>query len=205
MTAIGEQLLAALLSYGLPILAVVMFVGCLGLPLPNALLLIASGSFSAAGGMNLWTVLTVASVSAIAGDLSGYAIGRWAGAALFRRLGRKLRNRLNKAEQSMREWGGWGVFLTRWLITPLGPFVNLVAGATHYPWPRFVLWDILGEILWVVLYVELGRLIAGEVQAVSALAGDISWITLAVAVTSILLWTILKSRRNKRPSAAALR
>ncbi len=155
--------------------------------------------------MNFWGVLMVASVSAIAGDLSGYAIGRWAGSAALRHFGPKLRNRLHKAEQSMSKWGGWGVFLTRWLITPLGPFVNLVAGASHYPWPQFVVWDILGEILWVVLYVELGRLIAGEVQAISALAGDISWITLAVAVTSLLLWGLVRSRRGKRPTAAALR
>jgi membrane protein DedA with SNARE-associated domain len=63
-----------------------------------------------------------------------------------------------------------GIFLSRWLITPAGPWVNLMSGASKYPWLRFVLWDVVGEVLWVVLYVYLGRVVAGEVQAISSRA-----------------------------------
>ena len=79
---LGEQLLTALSLYGIPILASALFIGCIGVPLPNALLLIASGSFIAGGQMNGWTVLIVASVASIAGDVTGYIIGRWLGLGL---------------------------------------------------------------------------------------------------------------------------
>jgi membrane protein DedA with SNARE-associated domain len=194
--SLGEQLLAALSQYGVSILAAVLFAGCVGLPLPNALLLIASGSFIAGGQMNLWSVLIVATVASIAGDLSGYTIGRWLGHAALRRINPAFRERLDKAEQSARKWGGWGVFLSRWLITPLGPWVNLLSGASEYPLPRFVLWDVLGEILWVVLYVSLGRAISGEVQSISAVAGDLMWVMLAFLVVGVLAWRVWKSRRT---------
>jgi membrane-associated protein len=194
---LGDQLLTALSLYGIPILAAVLFIGCVGVPLPNALLLIASGSFIAGGQMDLWTVMIVASAASIAGDVTGYILGRSAGHAALRRLSPKLKERLEKAEQSVRRWGAWGIFLTRWLITPAGPWVNLMSGASKYPWLRFVLWDVVGEVLWVVLYVSLGRVVASEVQAISALAGDIAWATLALVVAGLLSWRVLKSRGTR--------
>jgi membrane-associated protein len=192
---LGEQLLTALSLYGLPILASVLFIGCVGVPLPNALVLIASGSFIAGGQMNGWTVFMVASAASIAGDVTGYLLGRWLGRAALRRLGPKMQTRMERAEESMRKWGAWGIFLTRWLITPIGPWVNMISGASKYPWPRFVLWDVLGEVLWVALYVSLGRVVASEVQAISSLAGDISWVMLALVVAGVLCWLVLRSRR----------
>jgi membrane-associated protein len=194
---LGDHLLTALSLYGIPILAVVLYVGCVGVPLPNALLLIASGSFIAGGQMDPWTVMIVASAASIAGDVTGYILGRWTGRAALRRLSPKLRQRLEKAEQSVRRWGAWGIFLTRWLITPAGPWVNLMSGASKYPWLRFVLWDVVGEVLWVVLYVSLGRVVASEVQAISALAVDIAWATLALVVAGLLSWRVLRSRGTR--------
>lgn len=193
---LGEQLLAALSLYGVPILAAVLYAGCLGLPLPSGLLLIASGSFVEGGQMNLWTVLIVASAASIAGDLTGYTVGRWIGHRALRKLNPKIAQRLDAAEQAARKWGAWQVFLTRWLITPLGPWVNLFSGASEYPWPQFVIWDVLGECLWVFLYVSLGRMISGEVQTIGALAADITWVILAVTVAGVLAWRMVRLRRR---------
>ena len=193
---IGEQLLGLLSMYGFPILGAVLFAGSIGLPLPGTLLLIDSGSFIAGGEMGLWPVLVVASTAAIAGDLVGYFLGRWAGHAALRRINPKLRERLDSAEKSMRRWGPWGIFLTRWLITPLGPWVNLISGASEVPWLQFLMWDALGEILWVFVYVSIGRLIAGEVQTAGALANDIVWLLLALVAAAILAWRLVEVRRR---------
>ena len=32
-----------------------------------------------------------------------------------------------------------------------GPVVNLTAAATEYPWPRFLLYDVLGDLTWAVV------------------------------------------------------
>jgi len=193
---VGEQLLNALASYGVPILAVVLFVGCVGVPLPNALLLIAAGSFIAGGQLNLWWVLIASIAASIAGDLTGYAIGRWLGHATLKRLSPKYRVRFEKAEKAICERGAWTVFLTRWLLTPLGPFVNLISGSSEYPLALFAVWDVLGEIVWVVLYVSIGRVIAGEVQAISAIASDITWVVVAFAAVVVLAWRLFRTRRT---------
>jgi membrane protein DedA with SNARE-associated domain len=191
---IGEQLLNALASYGVPILAAAMFVGCIGVPLPNALLLIAAGSFVAEGQMNLWAVIATCTIAAIAGDLAGYALGRWLGHAVLRRAGPKLKARLDDAETTVRKWDAWAVFLTRWLFTPLGPPVNFISGASQYAFASFLVWDVLGEVIWIILYVSLGRAVGHEVQAVTAMAGDVGWVLLAFTVVILLAWKVFRNR-----------
>lgn len=54
---------------------------------------------------------------------------------------------VEEAEAWLKRREGAAVFLSRRLLTPLGPVVNLTAGATEYPWPRFLLYDVLGVLL----------------------------------------------------------
>lgn len=183
----GDYLLSVLSLYGIPILAGLLFVGSIGVPLPNTLLLVASGSFVAGGQMDKWTLLIAATAATIAGDVSIYIVGRWAGRAALRRKTSKLQPQMKKAEAVVRKWGAFGIFITRWLITPIGPWVSLISGASKYPWPQYVFWDVTGNIIWVAGFVSLGQAVAHEVQSVSALAGDIAWLTLALIVAALLI------------------
>jgi membrane-associated protein len=192
---LGDQLLAALSLYGIPILAGLLFVGSIGLPLPNTLLLVASGSFVAGGQMNNWVLIIVATAATIAGDVTAYLIGRWAGRAALRRQIPKLQPQMKKAEQVVRKWGAFGIFITRWLITPVGPYVSMFSGASKYPWPHFVFWDVAGNIIWVVGFVSLGRIVASEVQAISAVAADVAWVLFALAIVAVLTWLVFRTRQ----------
>ena len=104
---------------------------------------------------------------------------------------------MGDAEDWLKRRGGAGVFLSRWLLTPLGPVVNLTSGATRYPWPRFLLFDVLGEALWVVLYVWLGKLFSDRVQAMSDLLGDFTWALLGIAAAVLLGLFLFRQLREQ--------
>jgi membrane-associated protein len=184
----SDYLLATLGVYGAPMLFVALLVGSAGVPLPATLLLVAAGSFVEQGELELWPVLTLSAAGAVLGDNVGYALGRWGGRRLTRRLGGFVggEKKVEEAEAWLKRREGVGVFLSRWLLTPLGPVVNLTAGATEYPWPRFLLYDVLGEALWVALYVLLGRFFSDRVQALNDLLGDLTWAVLGLAVAVVL-------------------
>lgn len=191
----SEQLLGDLSYYGMPLLFGITVAASIGIPLPMSLLLIAAGSFADHGEMNGPAVIAVASLGAILGDQIGYVIGRWGDRKLTARVSRWMgsEERLTQAEEHARKWGGVGIFLTRWLLTPLGPFVNLVSGFASYPWHRFVMWDVLGEVLWVLLYVSLGQIFAHRVQALSSFLGQITWAMLALGVAIAVGWKLFRS------------
>ena len=199
--SVTEQLLAALALYGLPVLFGVLVVGCAGVPLPASLMLVAAGSFAQFGEMKLWQVITVAIVASVLGDQIGYGLGRWGG-NLAERFSRRLggEEKLKRAEEFTRRWGGTGIFFSRWLVTPLGPWLNLTSGMAGYSWPRFLLWDALGEALWVVLYVMLGGLFSDSVQALAEILGSLAWVVAGLVLAAILGWQLAKAFRSNGPA-----
>jgi membrane-associated protein len=196
----SDQLLAALSQYGPPALFAIVAIAAIGVPLPISLLLIVSGSLAAQGAMSLWLVIVLASAGSIAGDQIGYALGRWGGRALATRFSRLLGGSLEKAEVKARAWGGPGIFFSRWLVSPLGPWINLASGMAGYPWIRFLVWDVPGEILCATIFVMLGRVFSDRVMALADVLGDLTWAILALVAAVILGWQ-LYSRLRKKASA----
>ncbi len=190
-----DQLLSALSLYGYPVLFGVIAVASTGVPFPVTLMLIVAGSFVEQGEMNLWWVLGLASGGAIVGDQIGYGLGRWGGRRLALKISRKFSGgevKLQKAEAFSERWGGVGIFFSRWLVTPLGPWLNVTSGITNYPWPRFLFWDVLGEVLWVVIYVMLGKIFSDRVESMSDMLGDLTWVILGLIAAVLLGWKLLK-------------
>ena len=197
---INDQVLAAMSLYGLPVFSILIFLTSLGIPLPATFALVAVGSFVQLGDMNLWWVLVLGAVGAVIGDQAAYAIGRWGGHRLARRLTRWLggAKQLDNAENAVNRWGWAGIFFTRWLVTPLSPWINYTSGITGYPYHRFLLWDIAGELLWVILYVEAGMLFSDRVQALIEMLGNLAWVEIGLIAAAIFGWLLYKNLRNSR-------
>ncbi|KQM62770.1 hypothetical protein ASE75_14245 [Sphingomonas sp. Leaf17] len=185
-------LLELLTTYGLPALFVAMMLAAAGMPFPSSLTLIAMGAFVAQGELEFWPVILAGAGGAVVGDQIGYAFGRYGGrpllAAVTRRIGGA--DKVEKAEAYSRKWAGWGVFLSRWLIGPLGPWINVTSGLTGYAWRRFLVIDIAGEMLWLLIYVSLGRIFSDQVQTIASLLGNLSWMIVGVVVAGLLGWML---------------
>ena len=186
-----DWLLALVPQYGLWLLAATTFLSCLALPFPASILMLTAGGFAAAGDLVLWQAFAAAAAGGIAGDQLGYWAGRGFGAAVLSRL-RKDAGRdklMAKADRLMERKGLVAVFLTRWLLSPLGPYVNLIAGSTRYGWGRFTAAGVAGEAVWAGLYVGTGYGFAGNVEAASeALGSGLGMVGGAGAVVALGYW-----------------
>jgi membrane-associated protein len=203
-----DQLLGALSQYGLPVLFGVIAIAAVGIPMPISMMLVAAGSFVELGEMKFWQVIVVASAGAVLGDQIGYGLGRWGGQRVIERVKRRQNGaeRMAQADAFARRWGAAGIFFSRWLITPLGPWLNLTSGMTGYPWSQFFVWDVLGEVLWVVLYVTLGKVFSDRVQELIDILGNLTWVLVGLLAAVILGWKLLKYSRpavlSKPPAVA---
>lgn len=199
---LSDYLLSTLGVYGLPVLFGTLLIGCIGVPMPASMLLLAAGSFTEQGDMSLWPVVALSAAGAIIGDNIGYALGRWGGRRVSGRLSRLIggEQRLQEAEKWLKRREGAAIFFSRWLLTPLGPVVNITSGLTGYSWPRFLLYDVLGETLWVILYVMLGRFFSDRVQEMGELLGDFVWMIVGLLVVAVLGWKLTRYFRS--PSSA---
>lgn len=194
-----DWLLALVPQYGLWLLAATTFLSCLALPFPASILMLTAGGFAAAGDLVLWQAVLAAAAGAVAGDQLGYWAGRGFGARVLARLRADPgRDRLlAKADALMDRRGGVAVFLSRWLVSPLGPYVNLVAGSTRYGWSRFTAAGVAGEAVWAGLYVGFGYGFAGNLEAASDMLGSVlGMIGGAGAVVALGYWLFGPTRRG---------
>lgn len=184
----NDVILELVSDYSLWLVGITTFLSCLAVPAPASLVMIASGAFAASNDLSLYLTATAALAGAIAGDQSGYAIGR-RGQARVTRWGQENGRRgalFNKARDFMQKWGQISVFLSRWLFSPLGPYVNFVAGANGVAWRVFTPAAALGEVIWVALYIGLGFVFADSIEMVADLASNISGLLAAALIAGML-------------------
>lgn len=196
-----DTLLLLVSDYGLLVISLATLLSCFALPMPSSLMMMAGGAFAAAGDLVLWQVCLGAFAGAVLGDHGGYLLARYRGGE---RLWAWLRRRpasarlLTQAEALLARRGGWAVYLTRWLFSPLGPYVNLIAGATRMPWRRFLLADLAGEATWVAVYVTLGYVFGTQIEELSDTLGNVIGALTAGMVTLLLGRALWAQRRATR-------
>lgn len=192
-----DWLLGLVPQYGAWLLFLSTFLSCLALPIPASLLMLAAGGFVAAGDLSMLGSAGAALAGAVAGDQTGYFAGRLGGAGLVGRLGERAAP-VAKATDLLARKGGLAVFLSRWLVSALGPYVNVVAGAAGQGWGRFTLWGVAGEAVWVGVYVGVGWSVAGNLSAASSMAVDVLGFLAAGAVAlGALVWLVMALRAER--------
>jgi len=197
-----DTIFALVTAWGALVIFASSFLSCLALPIPTSLMMLSGGAFVASGDLAAWQVVAAAWGGAILGDQTGYLIGRLGGAPLAARLARTAARRtvLDRAQKLVDRRGGLAVFLSTWLFAPLGPWVNFIAGTTGLGWLRFTIWDILGETIWVTVYVGLGFGFASQIEAVSDMLGNAVGLLAALAVAGAMLVWIRGALKARPPS-----
>lgn len=180
-----DQFLSALLVFGYPILALVLFFGAIGLPLPTGLSAAVAGSLSALGRMDWLTAGIVAVAASTLGDIAAYGVGRTASGPFLERWGRLIGyapKRQARAEALFDRWGGLAVLITRTLISHLSSIVSLLAGLHRYRVNAFLGFDVVGRVLWTLAYMGLGYVLGGNIEAATEFLKNLTGLLLSLSV-----------------------
>jgi membrane-associated protein len=130
-----------------------------GFFLPGDSLLFTLGLLIAGGTVDvpLWLALLLVPVAAIVGDQVGYAIGRKAGPAVFRRPDSRFfkQEYVDKAYAFFDRYGGRTIVLARF-VPIVRTFAPVVAGVGRMRYRTFVAYNVLGGVLWGAGVTALG-------------------------------------------------
>jgi membrane-associated protein len=191
--------------YGL-ILIVFAETGLLvGFFLPGDSLLITAGLFAARGDFDIVTLNLVLIAAAIAGDATGYWIGRRTGQALYSRPDSFFfrREHLRITHDYYERHGGKTIVFARF-IPIVRTFAPVVAGVAEMGYARFATYNVVGAIAWVTSMTVGGYALGNLVPDIES---RIHYVVAAVIAISLMppAWAWLKSRRaaSTAPSQAA--
>jgi membrane-associated protein len=185
-------------SGGLALMVLIIFAetGLLaGFFLPGDSLLVTAGVLSIANGgrpelFDPWVLCVTLTLAAVAGDQTGYWLGRKYGDTMESRPDTwwYKRRHLDEARDYFARYGAAAIVLARF-VPVMRTFVPFVAGMGRMERGRFVLWNALGGVLWVWSLVWLGHLIGG-----TPLADKLHKVILIVVAVSLLplAWAVAK-------------
>jgi membrane protein DedA with SNARE-associated domain len=180
-----DWVVSSVLTVGYPALALILFLGAVGLPLPAGVSATLAGSLVALGHMHWLAVASLVVGASVLGDVAGFGIGKWVGGRFLARHGRWIGyspQRHARMGALFGRLGGMAIVLTRTLVSSLSSLVNLFAGASRYPPARFLAFSALGRALWTAAYVGLGYTIAGDVEAAAEFLKNLTGLLISFAV-----------------------
>jgi len=170
--------------------------------LPGDSLLFAAGAFAATGSLSLWMLLGLLIVAAVIGDTVNYWIGHFLGRRL---LGAK-RFKVIKPEhlaythEFYEKYGGKTIIIARF-VPIVRTFAPFVAGLGSMSYGRFMSYNVIGGILWVMICTVAGYLF-GNLPFVQ---DNFSVVVLAIIALSLVpaIWELMRARNARRRMAAA--
>ena len=166
--------------------------------LPGDSLLFACGVFSADGwGLNLGVTLVVFYAAAILGNTSNYWIARFFGKRIIDsgKVKALTPERMAKLDHFFEKYGGLTIVITRFMPF-FRTFAPFIAGTGHMNFGKFTLYNAIGGISWVSLFVLVGYFFGG----VPFVQQHFSTIVIAIILVSVLpaFVSVVKAALAKR-------
>ncbi|MCL4208112.1 DedA family protein [Patescibacteria group bacterium] len=168
--------------------------------LPGDSLLFAIGALSALGSIHLTGVLILLYAAAILGDSVNYWIGNVFGQKIVDSKKIKFINQehIDKTQEFYKKHGGKTIILARFvpIVRTFAPFVAGV-GKMHYD--TFVLYNIIGGVIWVTAFTLAGYFF-GNIPAVQH---NFTFVVFGIIGISVLpmIFEFIKSKREKAKKA----
>jgi membrane-associated protein len=186
-------LIAALLAFAEAALLV-------GMVLPGETALLVAGYFCHEKVLDLWLMIPIAIVAAIAGDSVGFEFGRKFGPGVRRsRVGLWVgASRWQTADRFLHKHGGKAVFLAR-LTALLRALMPSMAGMGRMRYRTFLIWNAAGGILWGAGCVLLGYAFASALHRVEQY---LTWAPIVVLVLLVMVAVALRIRGRRREQIA---
>lgn len=170
----------------------------IGFFLPGDSLLFTAGLLSAGGILPpLWVLLVTIPIAAIAGDQTGYWIGRKFGPPLFNRPDSRLfkREYVDQTAAFFERHGARAIILARF-VPIVRAFVPVMAGTSRMDYRLFLTFDIIGGILWGAGVTTLGYFL-GQIDLVKNNIELILILVVLASVTPVII-ELIRARRSAR-------
>jgi membrane-associated protein len=164
--------------------------------LPGDSLLFAAGAIAKAGDLNVLWLFAILSAAAIAGDTVNYWIGAAIGPRAFSGEIRFLKKEhLDRTHAFYERYGGKTIIMARFvpIVRTFAPFVAGI-GAMNYA--KFIVYNIVGGVAWVALFVVGGYMVA----EIPLFKNHFSLVVLAIIVISVMPMVVEYLRSRRQPA-----
>jgi len=167
--------------------------------LPGDSLLFAVGAFAARGSLGLPAALLILAAAAILGDTANYWIGAVVGPKVFHQENVRFLNKkhLERTHEFYERYGGKTIIIARF-VPIVRTFAPFVAGIGKMTYGRFLSYNVIGGVAWVLGFVMAGFWF-GNIPVVKR---NFTFVVFAIIIISVMPAVIEVIRQRARAKAS---
>jgi membrane-associated protein len=178
----------SLTLYGPLAIGLAMLIAPFGVPIPSTPILIAAGAMVRTGALEWPSFALVMLISVVLSDCMSFAMGRYAGQRFVNNKRLSNSKIWGTARSKIRQNAAFAVVISHSLITSLGLPVNLLSGTSSYAFGRFLLWDVVGRVLWILAYGGIGLFLGSQANLLELFSGRLLPCILILAVGFLVIY-----------------
>jgi membrane protein DedA with SNARE-associated domain len=194
-----DVLLNLVQQYGYPALFFALWLGIVGMPIPDEVIVMTGGLVTALGLLNPIPAFILTYLGVISGLSLGYILGLRLGAPVLDRLvqRKKAAIYLTKAQTMLGQFGHYALALS-YFLPVVRHLVPYLAGMGKMPYRKYAAYSYTTGFLWTLIYFVVGRFFGNHIDQIAKLITEYGWYTLAcIVITGLIVWRV---RRPAKPS-----
>lgn len=195
-----HEFVSILVKYGYLLVFVWVFAEQIGLPLPAFPLLLSAGALAGQGKMNLSLILLTCLIAALIADTFWYKLGQTRGAGVLNflcRMSLEPDSCVESTRGSLDRRGPRTLLYSKF-VPGLNTVAAPIAGMSRVPYPRFLIYDLVGTIVWASSSLMVGYIFSEQVDAILNRSRQFGQFVALLAVIAIAAWIVWKYVQRRR-------
>ncbi|MCR8635253.1 DedA family protein [Paenibacillus radicis (ex Xue et al. 2023)] len=199
-----DMLLSMIGQYGYAALFFALWLGIVGMPIPDEVIVMTGGAVTANGILQIIPAFIVTYLGVISGLSLGYVLGRFIGKPVIERLKRKkkMEKYLTASEKLIEKYGSFALVIS-YFLPVVRHVVPYVVGLNKMTFRRYALLSYSTGFVWTVIFFTVGRFFGDYVDEVGRLihTQGLKWMWLPIVLLAIfVIVRIVRKNKNKTAS-----
>ncbi|HHB1767323.1 TPA: DedA family protein [Bacillus cereus] len=165
-----HELLSYIEQYGYWALFFCLWLGIIGMPIPDEMIVMSGGFVSSLGILSVIPAFLLTYLGVVSGLSLGYIVGKIFGTKVLDKLMKKKKTKyLLKSQQMVEKYGHYAL-VTSYFIPVVRHIVPYVVGMNNMPFKMYALYSYTTGFVWTLVYFVLGSLFGQHIENIVAVA-----------------------------------
>ncbi|PWK15961.1 DedA family protein [Tumebacillus permanentifrigoris] len=164
-----QWLLNLIHQYGSAALFFALWLGIVGMPIPDELIVMGGGLVASTGLLHTVSAFVMTYLGVVSGLSIGFVVGRRVGAPVLEKLARKKKigRYFVRAQDLLNSWGEWSLCLS-YFLPVVRHLVPYLVGVARMPFRRYALYSYGTGLVWTSVFFLIGYWFGDQVDQIAA-------------------------------------
>ncbi|MED0959844.1 MULTISPECIES: DedA family protein [Bacillus] len=165
-----NELLSYIEQYGYWALFFCLWLGIIGMPIPDEMIVMSGGFVSSLGVLSIIPAFLLTYLGVVSGLSLGYILGKIFGTKVLDKLMKKKKAKYLLKSQQMVERYGHYALVTSYFIPVVRHIVPYLVGMNNMRFKTYALYSYTTGFVWTLVYFVLGSLFGQHIESIVAIA-----------------------------------